>query len=227
MKRRRILGACSAAITGLLAGCSGGGGSSTPTATETATPTATATATETATPTATATETPTATATPTPTATPGPDGPTHELGESFTVGTGGNRIGYRIIDLYRADRIGSSANYATADGTFVLVLLEISNPQDDITSFPRNEFLAANEEQIRYIHENATPKISDDPRIDAKPLGNATILSGSSKTGGVAFDLDMDRSYRLRIRPTGDGGETHYVPIGPVSDLPALQSSMV
>lgn len=223
MERRRVLTACGTVLTGLLAGCSGGGGDSTatPTATETAAPTATATATETAEPTATATET----AEPTATETPGPDGPTHELGESFTVGSGSEAIGYRIIELFRADRIGSSANTVTADGTFLIVVLELSNPRDEPLSFPNNSFLVWNEEQIRYLDDTATPKIDDDDRIDVQPIATSTVLSGSSKTGAVVFDLDPDRAYWIRINPTGGSGETHYVPIGTVSDVEALQGS--
>ncbi|GAB6860913.1 hypothetical protein JCM17092_10020 [Haloplanus litoreus] len=156
-----------------------------------------------------------------------PDGPTHGLDESFTVGSGENAIGYRIIDLYRADRLGSSANNSTADGTYVVVILELSNPQSDATTFPRNEFIVANEEQIRYIDENATPLVADDDRLNVQPLANATVLANSSKTGAVVFDLDPDQSYRIRLLPIGDSGETHYVNIGTVSELPALERSMV
>jgi hypothetical protein len=222
MERRRVLTVCGTVLTGALAGCGGGGGetTSTPTATATDAPAQTDTAAE---QTATATPEPTETGT----ATSGVDGPTHELGESFTVGSGENAIGYRITDLYRADQLGSSANNATADGTFVIVILELSNPQSDATTFPRNEFLVTNEEQIRYIDENSTPLVDDDDRINVGPLANATVLAGSSKTGAVVFDLDPDRSYWIELRPIGSEGETHYVDIGVVSDLPALQSSVV
>ncbi|WP_248895576.1 DUF4352 domain-containing protein [Haloplanus halobius] len=213
MQRRQILATCGALATGLLAGCGGGGTD--------ATATATATETATATPTATATETATAT----PTATPGPDGPTHDLDESFVVGTEPDHIGYRIIDFYRADRIGSSANNATADGTYLIILLELSNPQEEAISFPQNAFIVGNEDQLRYVDTGATPKIADDERLDVAPLATATVLSGSSKAGALVFDLDPDRSYRIRIHPTGDSGETHYVPIGAISDVEELQSS--
>ncbi|MFB6102599.1 MAG: DUF4352 domain-containing protein [Haloplanus sp.] len=227
MERRQVLTACGTIVTGLLAGCSGGGGDATATATGTPEPTATATPEPTATATATPEPTATDTATPEPTATqPQFDGPTHGLDESFTVGTGNNAIGYRIIGFYRADQVGGSANNATADGTYLIVLLELSNPQDDITSFPQNQFLIANDQQLRYLDEDASPKISDDPRIDTKSLATSTVLSGNSKTGAVLFDVNPDRSYHIRIRPTGDSGETHYVPIGPISDVQQLRSSM-
>jgi hypothetical protein len=224
MERRRVLALCGTVTTGLLAGCSGGGGDGEDGGGDetTAEPTATATAE----PTATATAEPTATATAEPTATAGFDGPTHELGDSFTVGSGSDEIGYRITDLFRTDEVGGSANSATADGTFLIVVLELSNPQDDATSFPTNRFLVANDEQLLYLDDDATPKLADDDRIDVTPLGNATVLGGNSKTGAVVFDVDPDRSYHIRIRPTGESGETHYLPIGPIADVQELQSSI-
>jgi len=227
MERRRLLTACGTVIVGALAGCSGGGG-------EEATPTGTAepTATATAAPTATATETPTETAEPTATETatttaaPGPSGPTHDIGESFTVGSGDEAIGYRIVDFFRADRVGSEASNSVADGTYLIVVVELSNPRNNAISFPNNNFLAWNEDQLLYLDDEATPTISDDSRIDVQPLGTATVLAGSSKTGAVLFDVDPDRSYWIRINPTGDSGETHYVPVGPVADVQELQSSI-
>jgi hypothetical protein len=226
MERRNVLTACGTVLAGVLAGCSGGGGESTPTgtATGTATETPEPTATETPEPTATATEmeeAPTATAT----ATPGPDGPTHGLDEAFAVGSGNEAIGYRILELYRADQIGSQANNATANGTYLIVVLELSNPRSSRISFPNNNFLAWNEDQILYLRDGATPKLADDDRIDVQPLGTATVLAGRSKTGAVVFDVDPDRSYWIRINPTGDAGESHYVRIGPMSEVAELQGS--
>ncbi|AXG05227.1 DUF4352 domain-containing protein [Haloplanus rubicundus] len=228
MERRNVLTACGTVLTGLLAGCGGGGGGD---ATPTGTATAEATATETEAPTATATEAPepTATDTPEPTATEaasGPGGPTHEVGESFTVGSGNEAVGYRIVDFFRADQIGSSANNSTADGTYLIVVLDLSNPRDGSLSFPNNSFLAWNEEQILYIDDEATPQIGDDDRIDVEPIGTATVLSGNTKTGAVVFDVDPDRNYWIRINPTGGSGESHYVPVGPVSEVQELRSSM-
>jgi hypothetical protein len=63
--------------------------------------------------------------------------------------------------------------------------------------------------------------------VDTQALGSATLLSGSSKTGAVVFDLDPDQSYWLELRPTGDAEDTHYVEIGTISEIQALESSMV
>lgn len=227
MERRNVLTACGTVLTGILAGCGGGGGDATPTETGTAD----STATETEAPTATETEgpDPTATETDAPTATETAsslDGPTHEVGESFTVGSGNEAIGYRIVEFFRADRVGSSANNSTAEGTYLIVVLDLSNPRDSVLSFPNNNFLAWNEEQILYLSDEATPQIDDDDRINVQPLGTATVLSGNTKTGAVVFDVDPDRNYWIRVTPTGDPGETHYVPVGLPSEVQELQSSL-
>jgi hypothetical protein len=222
-----MLTACGTVLSGMLAGCGGGGGDATPTPTGTATSESTATETEASTATATEMPEPTATETETPTATAtGPGGPTHDLGESFTVGSGNEAIGYRIVDFFRADRVGSSANNSTADGTYLIVVLDLTNPRDQSLSFPNNNFFAWNEEQIRYLDDRATPQIGDDDRIDVTPIGTATVLSGNTKTGAVVFDVDPDRNYWIRINPTGDSGESHYVPVGLVSEVQELQSSL-
>jgi hypothetical protein len=227
MKRRKLLATCGTVVAGLFAGCSGGGGGATATPTETPTETPTATPTETPTETPTATPTETATETPTETAAQTPSSPTHEVGDEFTVGTGGNRLTYRIRSLYRADTIGSSADNDTAEGAFLLVVMDLTNPTGEATGFPRNQFRAVNEQQLRYIDEAASDKISADDRVNVDPLTYATIRANSTKTGAVAFDLDTDQSYRLRILPTGEEGETHHVPVGQVTSYPALEESAV
>lgn len=233
MRRRPMLAACGALVTGLLAGCSGGSGESTatgtPTETGTATETATATATSTAptTPTETAsgTEAPTeaATATPSPT----PSAPTHQLGESFVVGSGGNAIGYTIEAFYRSDHLGEQANEKRADGTYLVVILTLSNPQDEPIYFPNNDFLAVNERTLRYIDDEGTEAVSSDDRINVPPIGYASVLAGREKQGAVVFDLDPSQSFRLEISPPDADEPVHYVPVGLISDLETLQSAAV
>lgn len=226
MKRRTVLTKCGTLVTGALAGCSGGGGSTeTPTETPTGTATATPTATETATPTETATET--ATDTPTATATATPSAPTHQTGETFTVGTGDNAIRYTIHGFYRSDRLGSDASHTDAEGTFLVVILTLGNPQQQSISFPNNDFLAVNDTTIRYIDDSGTRSIDNDDRINVPPIGDATVLAGSSKKGAVAFDLDPSQSFRLKITPPGADDPVHYVPVGPISEVQQLENAAV
>lgn len=213
-------------LAGVLAGCGGGsdgdgGGEATPTP-ESGTPTATPTQEETE------TETPmdTETATTTPTEEPTSEN-THDIGEEFTVGDGNNALTYRILELFRSDRLGSSANNTTADGTFLVVVLELTNPQSSSTSFPRGEFRIQTEGSWRRFDREGTEKINADERLNVNQIGDATLNAGETRTGAVAFDVDPESSYRLWITPTGDADTPeHFVSIGDVMSVEELRSSL-
>ncbi|PSQ28165.1 hypothetical protein BRD09_07765 [Halobacteriales archaeon SW_10_68_16] len=175
-----------------------------------------------------AAETPadTETATPADTETPTPGTTssfTHELDEEFTVGEGGNRLTYRILDLTRADEIGDQMNADTADGTFLIVTLELTNPQDDETSFPRKNFRVRTENAWQRFDRQPSEKIGSDDRIEVPYIGDSTLPAGASQTGAVAFDVDPGNTYRLWITPIGDAQTPeHFLPIGDISAIEAL-----
>ncbi|MFC6989553.1 DUF4352 domain-containing protein [Haloplanus sp. GCM10025708] len=151
----------------------------------------------------------------------------HELDESFTVGEGDNAIGYRIHNFYRADRIGNSASYAEADGTFLVVVLTLSNPQDQSITLPSNSIRANSENPFQYLDDEASSKLSSDDRIDASSLANTTVLSGASKMGAIVFDVPASGTYRIEIMPAGADEPVHVVEVGPISDVEKLQSTVV
>jgi hypothetical protein len=231
MKRRRVLIGCSTVLAGVLAGCGSDGGSdeATPTETPESTPTeqevsledGSSGATPTDTPTATPTETPTDT--PTPTATPTPARNTHALEEQFTVGEDDNAVTYRILEFYRADELGNPASKATAEGTFLIVVLELTNPQDDKIVLPKEDFRARSPQTWYQYHRNGTQQIAFDDRIDERSLANTAVRSGRSVTGAVAFDVNPERSYELWITPAG-GPDTpeHFVPVGEIPSVREL-----
>lgn len=227
MQRRKLLSGCGIVLAGVLAGCGGGsdgdGGDNTPTSTP-----------ESGTPTETPaqesgmegdTDTPAETATPTAEST---DEFTHDIDEEFTVGEGDNAVGYRIVDLFRADRLGSSANNTTADGTFLIVVLDLTNPRSESLPFPREEFRAQTqtEDSWRRFDGEGTEKINADERLNVEQIGDATLNAGETRTGAVAYDLDPDRSYRIWITPTGAETPEHFVPVGEISSVEELQGSL-
>ncbi len=226
MQRRKLLSGCGIVLAGVLAGCGGGGdggGDSTPTSTpesETPTETPMQEATETEAPADTPAETATPTAEPT-------DEFTHEMGEEFTVGDGDNAVTYEIIDLFRTDKIGSSASNTEASRTFLIVVLDLTNPQNNELPFPRREFRVQTEGSWRRFDRDGTEKINADERLNVDQIGDATLNSGETRTGAVAFDVDPDASYRIWVTPTGDA-ETpeHFVPVGEVSSVQELQGSL-
>lgn len=236
MDRRRLLLGCGSVVAGVVAGCLGGSESEeetpTPTPDETptevevsiedgssGTPTETPAPTETPTPTQTETPTPPPTETPTPTAA----GRTHEIDTRFTVGEGDSALTYRVIEYYRADRLGNPASFADATGTFLVVVLELTNPQDDNVSIPRDDFRVRSAQTWHKYDREASEKIGSDDRINAEPLSNAVVRPGQSRSGAVAFDVDPDTSYRVWITPVGDASTPeHFVPIGEISTVQEL-----
>lgn len=236
MHRRRLLLGCGAFLSGTLAGCLGDSGSDSDPGSEDGTPTAAPTptakevsledgGTNTETPTATPTPTPTDTPTQTPTATPTPTaaGITHEIGERFTVGDGDEAVTYRLIEFSKTDRIGNAASVSSADGIFLIVVVEITNPQDDIITLPRNEFRTRSPNTWHQYDRSGSTNIDSDDRIDEPSLVNTSIRSGATKRGAVAFDVRPGDSYRMWILPTGSADTPeHFVDIGPISAVPEL-----
>jgi len=231
MNRRTMLACCGTVCGGILAGCGGDGDDSedTPADGDTDTPAETATQTPTdtggETPTATETDTPTDTPMATETDTPTPESTsfTHELGEEFTVGEGGERITYRILELSRADEIGSQANFVTADGTFLIVTMEVTNPRDVVAEFPWRDFRLQTADAWRRFDREPSQKVEPDDRIDVEYIGDDTFPAGASKIGAVVADVDPEVSYRIWITPAGDADTPeHFVPVGDFSAIEEL-----
>lgn len=230
MRRRALLSGLSTALAGALAGCGGGGdggseGDETPEPeTETATPTPAETEAPMETQTPADTETPAETATPT----PEDDGAsfTHEVGEEFTVGEEGNRVTYRIIEFQRADRIGSQANFNTADGTYLIVTLEVTNPRSKAIEFPEGNFRVLTDDGAwQRFDRDPSQKVNSDERLSVEHIGDATIPAGQAALGTVLFDVDPDKNQRLWITPTGDAQTPeHFVPVPDLSEVEQLRS---
>jgi len=244
MQRRQMLACGGGFLAGLLTGFAGGlsigsGGADsdsettptpTPTATPTPTPTDTPTPTPTETPTPTPTETPTPTPTPTetpaptPTPTPSLPGIAHDVGEQFTVGEGDNAIAYRIIEFYRTTELGDSTSRTTARGTYLVLVVELTNRGNDAISFPR-ECRILNQKANNWspFDDEASEFIENDDRIDGPNLGTKIVQPGDSLRGAVAYDVDPDGIVHVMIVPTGDTNEPeHYVRIGAVDSIQQL-----
>jgi hypothetical protein len=243
MERREVLVGCgtffAGLITGLAVGPDGDAGATRQTQTPTDTPTPTPTPTDTPTPTPAPTDTPTPvdTPTPTPTDTPTPvdtptpmpaftdDGTIHSLGDRFTVGTGGRAITYRLVEFYRAAELGTELSKSTAEGVYLVVVVEVTNPRDSIIALPRDDFRLQSRELNAWIRfdGSASEQLDNDNRIDTESLVSTGINSGETVIGAVAFDVESDTTYWVWMTP--DGGEDtpeHFVRVGNVSELERL-----
>lgn len=234
MRRRVLLSGLGTALAGATAGCGGGDGESsdggsddsgTPDSEmDTATPTPVETEAPIDTETPTETRTPTETSTPTPGGDNGESSFTHDVDEEFTVGESGNQVTYRIFEFTRADRIGSQINFSEADGTYLIVTLEVTNPRDEAFEFPRFDFrLQTDDGAWQRFDRQPSEKIESDGRIDVGHIGDDTFEPGASKIGAVAFDIDPEKTQRLWITPAGDAEvPEHFVPVGDLSEVEEL-----
>jgi hypothetical protein len=237
LPRRTVL-ALAAGVVGALPGCAGLGGDDpgTPTASppDPSTPTDTPAPTESvpttpSAPTATAAPTPSPTPTPTPTDTPAPTptpdqrGITHEAGSQFTVGEAGHAITYRPVEFYRSEDVGGPAQRVTAEGTFLVVVVEVTNPQSEVVALPRGYFRLQCGSATPRFEPAASEALNTDSRLDVPSLADHPISPGETTTGAVAFDVAPDDSCRLWILPTERPlTPQHFVPIGAVSSLERL-----
>lgn len=211
MRRRHLLAVFGASVAGL-AGCSGGGsGGGEPTSASDQ-PTDTATPTQTASPTATATAT----------ATPEPASVTESVGTAFTVGEGDAAIGVTVRELTRAQALGPTQT-EEADGTFVIVIMSVENPQSQSIDVPSDRMKLRAEGTIKNVDIDASEAVTSDSRLDVDSVAATSVTSGGTKTGAIVFDAPPEGDYRLEITPPSEAGRTHVVPVGPIGDLPAVE----
>jgi hypothetical protein len=236
LPRRTVL-ALAAAVVGGLPGCAAFGDDAadtptdlppdeptpTPSPTPASTPAPTPTPTDTPAPTPSPTPAPTPTDTPAPTPTPDQRGITHEVGSQFTVGEAGHAITYRPVAFYRSEDVGGPAQRVTAEGTFLVVVVEVTNPQSEVVALPRGYFRLRCGSATPRFEPAASEALNTDDRLDARSLADHPISAGETITGAVAFDVAPDASCRLWILPTERPlTPQHFVPIGDVSSVERL-----
>lgn len=215
MKRRQILLAGGTALAAGIAGCSGGsGGDGEGAATDEPTDTETEMA----------TETPAETPTPTATGTPEPSVVTESLEQSFTVGEGDRAVGYTFRRLLKAQALGPTQN-EEADGTFLIVILTVENPQSRTIDVPVGNVRLRASGIVKNVDLAASEALGGDRRIDVDPIASASIPAGESVTGAIVYDAPTGNDYRIEITPLdGAGGRPHAIPVGDIADLDPLES---
>lgn len=122
---------------------------------------------------------------------------THQVGESFTVGSGDNQVEYTVTDVTTADSVGELVS-AEADGQFVLVELDITNQAQESFTIDSNLFTLRDNRGRTY-----------DTDSDAEVYLEESIIyeqvdPGVEKSGRLVFDVPTDQSdRRLIIEPAG------------------------
>lgn len=145
---------------------------------------------------------------------------THEIGESFTVGDGGQSIQYTVNDYSTIeDYIGSGPDLgSTPDGIFLVINLDMENTGDESLDITTN-FLKVVDQEDRTFDADTEAGIyaGQDPRISADPISFDQLQPGLSVTRSVVFDVSSG-TYRFAAQPAGifSSADTHYVPLGEI-----------
>lgn len=146
---------------------------------------------------------------------------THELGETFEVGSGGKSIRYTVQEVVVADEIGGETMAEEADGRFVIVILNLENTGDeslDITN--RNLKLVDSEDREFEADTEASMYLESDSRVDVEAITFDQLQPGLDVERAVIFDVAAGQSYTFKADPAGvfSAAESHYVPIGDVPE---------
>lgn len=143
----------------------------------------------------------------------------HEMGEAFTVGSGDSAVRYNVEEATTADRIGGQTLGVEADGSFVVVTLEVENTG--------TEPFIATTEHLKLVstggrtYSTATEAelyIEQDSRYDAGSMSFEELQPGLSIRRNLVYDVPNGQPYGLQVEGTSmfSTAEPHYVPLGEV-----------
>jgi hypothetical protein len=145
----------------------------------------------------------------------------HDIGESFEVGSGEKAIRYIVEEATLARAIGSSNFNVSADGLFLIVILQMENigtESIDITS--RHLRLVDSQGREFDASTEASTYFSQDTRFDVEGILFEQLQPGLEQTKAVAFDVPTEESYALKVDPAGifSGADANYVALGNVPE---------
>lgn len=142
----------------------------------------------------------------------------HDIGESFTVGSGAKSIRYRVTKaILFEEAIGSSMVYTEPDGVFVCVILEMENVGDETLDIStRHLKLVDGEGRTFEADTEALSYATNDGRIEAEPIMFDQLQPGLRVTRSVIYDVPTGQGYVLLVEPAGmfSNAESHFVPLG-------------
>jgi RNA polymerase subunit RPABC4/transcription elongation factor Spt4 len=140
--------------------------------------------------------------------TPTPSPLTHSIGETFTVGSGGQSIEYTVSSAEEYDTIGSGMLAEEADGVFVVVEMEMTNVADESVDISSNMYTLVDSEDRQYETDTQAMTRAEDSVVFEQ------LDPGVTKRGVVIYDVPTDQIGRqLRVEPAGalSGADEHSV----------------
>jgi hypothetical protein len=133
---------------------------------------------------------------------------THEIGETFTVGSGDQQVTYTVDSVDTADSVGSDALEEEADGEFVIIELTMENAGSESFDVSNRHVKIVDSQGREYEPDSDALLAVENPIIFEQ------LDPGISKTFTVVFDVPPDQQDRqLMLEPIGilSSADEHYV----------------
>jgi hypothetical protein len=128
----------------------------------------------------------------------------HDLNESFTVGSGRNKIEYNTRNIYTHDTVGSSYLSEEANGRFVTPIIEMTARTNEPITITSDHIVVLREDRTQYEADSgATTYLSTDDRFDVEPMLFEELQPDVSVRTGMVFDVAPGHNYALIFKPTG------------------------
>ena len=142
---------------------------------------------------------------------------THQIGDSFTVGSGSQVIEYTVNSADTYEALGSEFAQEEPDGIFLVVLMELENQSDESFSISSNAYSALDSNDNSFDPDTgAGIYLSTDDRVQEDAISFDQLNPGLSTDGALVFDVPEGEEMRLRVEPTGflDTSDSHEVELG-------------
>lgn len=155
-------------------------------------------------------------ATPTPTVST----QTHEIGETFTVGSGNQAVEYEVIEYQTLGVLEGPVSTTEPDGVFLVVTVSMTNVGDETFDITDRHLKVVDDQDRSFDADfQASVTASDDPRVEPDGISFEQLNPGLEITRAVVFDVNPGATYSLRIEPVGvfSTADPHRVPLGTAS----------
>lgn len=143
--------------------------------------------------------------------------PTHEIGDSFTVGDGDQTVEYIVNSASTANAIGGEYTQQEANGIYLIVELEMTNQTGETIDVSSNHLKAVDSEGNQFDADTgAGIYLSQDSRFDTEGISFEQLNPGLSVDGAVIFDVAPGAGYGLLVEPVGffSSANPHLVTLG-------------
>jgi len=146
--------------------------------------------------------------------------PTHEIGESFTVGDGDQTVEYIVNSVNAYSEIGGQFTSEQASGVYAVVEMEMTNQSNETIDVSSSHLKLVNAQDQQFdASTGASIYAESDSRIQAEPISFEQLNPGLSTSGVVVFDVNPGATYDLLVNPVGifSSANSHRVTLGEIT----------